>query len=91
MFFFPIKTSHLLYKVFYHQIKKKKKNYLSHTGKDINHTNDIDASNALCCANPIALRLKNIPTVAVATMVMNSPSSPIGSSEVTVGHSSMFS
>ena len=57
MFFFPIKTSHLLYKVFYHQIKKKK-NYLSHAGKDINHTNDMDASNVSCCTNPTALRLK---------------------------------
>ena len=81
MFFFPIETTHLLYRFFLSS------HYLSRIGKDINHTNDVDASNASFCTNPIALRLKNIPTVAVATVVMSNPS-PIGLSVATVVSSS---
>ena len=52
----------------------RSKNYLFHTSKDINHTNDVDVSNASCCTVPISLRPKNIPIVVAATVVMSSPS-----------------
>ena len=52
----------------------RSKNYILHTGKDINHTNDVDVNNALCCPTPAALSAQNIPTVVEATVVMNSPS-----------------
>ena len=53
VFFFPIKTTHLLYR------------FLSyfHTSKDINHTNDVDVNNALPCLMPTSLRPKNITAV----------------------------
>ena len=58
--FFPIKTTHLSYKIF---LSSDQKTYLSHTGKDSNHTNDVDVSNASCCPTPTVLRPKNIPAV----------------------------
>ena len=69
----------------------RSKNYIFHTGKENNHTNDVDVSNALCSAAPIALRSKNIPTTVAAMVVMIS-SSPIGFSatvKATVGPSSI--
>ena len=50
------------------------KNYLSYAGKENNHTNDVDVSNASCCPTPIALRQKKLPAVMAAMVVMISPS-----------------
>ena len=72
--FFQLKL--LIYSVRLFIIRSE--NYLFHTDKDSNHSNDVDVSNALCCPTPIVVRLKNIQTVAVATVVMYSISSPIG-------------
>ena len=44
---FPIKATHLFYKVFYH---------IPHAGKDINHANDVEVNNALPCFMPTNLR-----------------------------------
>ena len=61
MFFFPIETSHLLYRFFKPIDKKKDKKY----------NNDVDVNNALCCPTPTTVRPKNITAVVAATMTMN--------------------
>ena len=68
MFFVPIKATHLLHKVSYHN---------SDTGKDINHANDVGVNDALPCLTPTSLTPNNITAAMVATVVMISPS-PIG-------------
>ena len=65
--FFPIKTTHLLYKVFLPTDQKI-------AGKNIKDTNDIDVNNAPCCPMPNALRPKNITAAMEVTVVMSSPS-----------------
>ena len=87
MFFLQWKL--LVYSIRFFIIRLR--NYLSHTGKDNNHTNDADVSNASCCPTTIAFRLKNILTVVVATVVMDSSPSPIGFSAAVMASSSMFS
>ena len=80
MFFFKSKLLIYYIRFLYHQIKK---NYIFQIGKDINHANDVDVNNALCCPTPAAFIAKNIPTVVEATVFMSS-SSPIGFLEVVV-------
>ena len=48
-----------------------------HTGKDINHSNDVDINNAHCYPRSNVLRPKNIPVSVAATVVMSTPS-PVG-------------
>ena len=69
--FFPIKTTHLLYKVFLSldQGSLGLKN-------DIKYTKDVDVSNAPCCSTPNVLSPKHIP-VAMAATVLMSHQSPI--------------
>ena len=67
MFFFSIKTSHLLYKVFLSSDQKI-------AGKNIKDTNYVDVNNAPCCPTPNVLRPKNITAAMEVTVVMSSPS-----------------
>ena len=48
-----------------------------HTGKGINHSNNVDINNAPCYAGSNVLRPKNI-LVAVAVMAVMSTPSPVG-------------
>ena len=71
MFFFPIKVTHLLYRVFYHKVDSLD------LKKDKNYTKDVDVSNASCCPTPTVINPKNIP-LDMATTVLVSDQSPIG-------------
>ena len=63
--------------------------HISHTVKDINHTNDLDVNNALPCLIPTSLRLKHIIAVVAAKVVMISPS-PIDFLAAIASTSSLF-
>ena len=88
IYFFPIKTSHLLYKVFLSSDQKI-------AGKNIKNTNDVDVNSAPCCPTPNALRPKNVTAASEVTAFMSSPSPKVMGSlsavVATLVSSSMFS